>query len=101
MPQFNHHPVRTTTSPSPSNYSSRSFVSPQIDTKSGGSAGMAGVGRRGFAAAARAAMFTSSPTSRVQRPTADMPVPWATRSTSPQRINTPPSDPPTGMSSFI
>ncbi|RPD66403.1 hypothetical protein L226DRAFT_566840 [Lentinus tigrinus ALCF2SS1-7] len=29
------------------------------DTKSGGEAGMAGVGRRGFAAAARAAMFTS------------------------------------------
>ncbi|KAJ8507605.1 hypothetical protein ONZ45_g10051 [Pleurotus djamor] len=28
-----------------------------IDTKSGGEAGMAGVGRRGFAAAARAAMF--------------------------------------------
>ena len=31
-----------------------------IDTKSGGEAGMAGVGRRGFAAAARAAMFASS-----------------------------------------
>ncbi|KAI0819561.1 hypothetical protein BC628DRAFT_1332676 [Trametes gibbosa] len=30
------------------------------DTKSGGEAGMAGVGRRGFAAAARAAMFTST-----------------------------------------
>ncbi|KAG5645586.1 hypothetical protein DXG03_005724 [Asterophora parasitica] len=29
----------------------------EIDTKSGGEAGMAGVGRRGFAAAARAAMF--------------------------------------------
>ncbi|TBU65549.1 hypothetical protein BD310DRAFT_971655 [Dichomitus squalens] len=29
------------------------------DTKSGGEAGMAGVGRRGFAAAARAAMFTT------------------------------------------
>lgn len=28
-----------------------------IDTKTGGEAGMAGVGRRGFAAAARAAMF--------------------------------------------
>jgi len=36
------------------------FVPPAergIDTKSGGAAGMAGVGRRGFAAAARAAMF--------------------------------------------
>ncbi|EAU88673.2 hypothetical protein CC1G_01046 [Coprinopsis cinerea okayama7 len=30
-----------------------------IDTKSGGEAGMAGVGRRGFAAAARAAMFVA------------------------------------------
>ncbi|KAI0723967.1 hypothetical protein C8T65DRAFT_704616 [Cerioporus squamosus] len=30
------------------------------DTKSGGEAGMAGVGRRGFAAAARVAMFTST-----------------------------------------
>ena len=30
-----------------------------IDTKSGGEAGMAGVGRRGFAAAARAAMFVN------------------------------------------
>ncbi|KAH8106809.1 hypothetical protein BXZ70DRAFT_997738 [Cristinia sonorae] len=36
-----------------------SFPSPEIeiDTKIGGAAGMAGVGRRGFAAAARAAMF--------------------------------------------
>ncbi|GBE82123.1 hypothetical protein SCP_0405030 [Sparassis crispa] len=32
---------------------------PEIDTKIGGAAGMAGVGRRGFAAAARAAMFTA------------------------------------------
>ncbi|KAH7908878.1 hypothetical protein BJ138DRAFT_304714 [Hygrophoropsis aurantiaca] len=31
-----------------------------IDTKTGGEAGMAGVGRRGFAAAARAAMFATS-----------------------------------------
>ena len=38
----------------------QAFVPPAergIDTKSGGAAGMAGVGRRGFAAAARAAMF--------------------------------------------
>ncbi|KAJ3488533.1 hypothetical protein NLJ89_g11607 [Agrocybe chaxingu] len=42
--------------------SHQSFVPPAergIDTKSGGEAGMAGVGRRGFAAAARAAMFVS------------------------------------------
>lgn len=31
-----------------------------IDTKSGGEAGMAGVGRRGFAAAARAAMMANT-----------------------------------------
>ena len=31
-----------------------------VDTKSGGEAGMAGVGRRGFAAVARAAMFVST-----------------------------------------
>lgn len=40
--------------------SSEAFVPPAergIDTKTGGAAGMAGVGRRGFAAAARAAMF--------------------------------------------
>jgi hypothetical protein len=33
---------------------------PEIETRSGGEAGMAGVGRRGFAAAARAAMMASS-----------------------------------------
>ncbi|KAJ7172336.1 hypothetical protein C8R46DRAFT_1085593 [Mycena filopes] len=32
-----------------------------VNTQIGGEAGMAGVGRRGFAAAARAAMFTASP----------------------------------------
>jgi hypothetical protein len=85
MPQSNHPPVRAVTSPTPSNYSSRS---PEIDTKSGVAAGMAGVGRRGFAAAAHAAMFTPSPKSRVQRPTAGMPAPGTL-------------DPPTGMSSFI
>ncbi|KAF9564414.1 hypothetical protein CPC08DRAFT_705366 [Agrocybe pediades] len=40
-----------------------SFVPPAergIDTKTGGEAGMAGVGRRGFAAAARAAMFVQN-----------------------------------------
>jgi PDZ and LIM domain protein 5/6/7 len=42
----------------------------EIDTKIGGEAGMAGVGRRGFAAAARAAMFTThspapTPTPRI------------------------------------
>jgi hypothetical protein len=38
------------------------------DTKIGGEAGMAGVGRRGFQAAARAAMFTTQPLHSVGRP---------------------------------
>jgi hypothetical protein len=107
MPQSNHHSARVATSPTSSSYSSRSFVSPEIDTKSGGAAGMAGVGRRGFAAAARSAMFTS-PTSRVQLPAADMPAPRvplsSSQTTDGDRVNTPPLgtlDPPTGMSSFI
>ena len=41
---------------------------PEPDTKIGGEAGMAGVGRRGFQAAARAAMFTAQPTHLVGRP---------------------------------
>lgn len=48
----------------------QSFVPPPergIDTKTGGAAGMAGVGRRGFAAAARAAMF-SLPSGRPLEP---------------------------------
>lgn len=36
-----------------------------IDTKTGGEAGMAGVGRRGFAAVARAAMFAPPPDRRL------------------------------------
>ncbi|KAG6916598.1 hypothetical protein DXG01_006155 [Tephrocybe rancida] len=48
--------------PPPRDPYTRSTPSPQIpepDTKTGGEAGMAGVGRRGFAAAARAAMFVA------------------------------------------
>lgn len=41
---------------------------PEPDTKIGGEAGMAGVGRRGFQAAARAAMFTAHPVHLVGRP---------------------------------
>ncbi|KAH9945876.1 uncharacterized protein BXZ73DRAFT_95394 [Epithele typhae] len=48
-------PLRSPASPSPI----RSPTIPEPDTKTGGEAGMAGVGRRGFAAAARAAMFMS------------------------------------------
>lgn len=45
--------------PTPTPGAIRSPV-PNIDTKIGGEAGMAGVGRRGFAAAAAAAMFTTT-----------------------------------------
>ena len=104
MPQSNHHSGRVVTSPTPSSHSSRSLVSPEIDTKSGGAAGMAGVGRRGFAAAARSAMF-GSPTSRVQRPAADLPapripLPSSSQATDGYRVKTP-SLGTTGMSSFI
>ncbi len=40
---------------------------PQIDTKIGGEAGMAGVGRRGFAAAVRAAVFLAPQPPRERR----------------------------------
>ncbi|KAK0451096.1 hypothetical protein EV421DRAFT_1732071 [Armillaria borealis] len=43
------------------------YVVPQIDTKIGGEAGMAGVGRRGFAAAARAAVFLAPQPPRESR----------------------------------
>lgn len=42
------------------NSSSGSQIREDIDTKIGGEAGMAGVGRRGFAAAARAALFANN-----------------------------------------
>jgi hypothetical protein len=57
-----HHPVNM--DPPPNLPPDQVFVPPAergIDTKSGGAAGMAGVGRRGFAAAARAAMFVGHP----------------------------------------
>ncbi|KAH9043289.1 hypothetical protein EDB85DRAFT_1885637 [Lactarius pseudohatsudake] len=74
-------PIRVPPSPAPSNYSSHHhFMGPEIDTKSGGAAGMAGVGRRGFAAAARAAMFAASapPT-----PTSPPPAFWNSAPSSP------------------
>ena len=54
----------------------------EIDTKIGGEAGMAGVGRRGFAAAARAAMFAAS------RPPTHQPVHVTTLGDS-HRVNVP------------
>ncbi|KAF8621507.1 hypothetical protein AX15_007739 [Amanita polypyramis BW_CC] len=44
------------------------FSEGNIDTSSGGEAGMAGVGRRGFAAVARAAMFTTNYPKRLDPP---------------------------------
>ena len=87
-----HHPVRSAPSPAPSDYSLQRFASPEVDTKSGGVAGMAGVGRRGFAAVARAAMFATSHMPPVHSPTPTAPIsaPWV-----------PASSPPRGMSSFI
>ncbi|KAF7323092.1 hypothetical protein HMN09_00089300 [Mycena chlorophos] len=46
-----------------------------VNTQSGGAAGMAGVGRRGFAAAARAAMFTTAVPSPAASPAASRAVP--------------------------
>ncbi|KZV62165.1 hypothetical protein PENSPDRAFT_670535 [Peniophora sp. CONT] len=46
--------------PPPSPGAHSVYAEDDIDTKTGGEAGMAGVGRRGFAAAARAAMFATS-----------------------------------------
>ncbi|KAE9409520.1 hypothetical protein BT96DRAFT_931708 [Gymnopus androsaceus JB14] len=46
--------------PTPTHAMNRSIQQHEPDTKTGGEAGMAGVGRRGFAAAARAALFTNA-----------------------------------------
>ncbi|PPQ91414.1 LOW QUALITY PROTEIN: hypothetical protein CVT25_014302 [Psilocybe cyanescens] len=56
-------PSHSISEPNFSNNSRQEFVPAAergIDTKTGGAAGMAGVGRRGFAAAARAAMFVNA-----------------------------------------
>ena len=102
------HRVRTPTSPTPSNYSSHSqhFIGSEIDTKSGGVAGMAGVGRRGFAAATRAALFAASP---VSSPPSPAPAPWNSAPYSDQgmdgmRVDVPPLavlNPSIGTSSFV
>jgi len=75
-PRSADHPIRVSPSPAPSNYSSHHLIGPEIDTKSGGAAGMAGVGRRGFAAAARAAMFAAPASSSVHPPTLPPPTSW-------------------------
>ncbi|KAF8891274.1 hypothetical protein BD779DRAFT_1514257 [Infundibulicybe gibba] len=54
-------PPRMQGPPPPREMTYSPHVPENIDTKSGGEAGMAGVGRRGFAAAARAAMFAVPP----------------------------------------
>lgn len=60
VPQFIPPPQSTPTPPpsAPSHHHQPSFHQAEPDTKTGGEAGMAGVGRRGFQAAARAAYFT-------------------------------------------
>jgi hypothetical protein len=88
------HPARSAPSPAASEYPPQRFASSEIDTKSGGAAGMAGVGRRGFAAVAHAAMFAVHHPSHLHSPTAPSPASWA----SPPG---PASSPPQGMSSFI
>ena len=85
-----HHPVRSAPSPAPSNHPTQRFASPAVDTKSGGAAGMAGVGRRGFATVARPAVVATSRMPPVHSPTAPMPAPLV-----------PASSPPRSMSSFI
>ncbi|KDR73623.1 hypothetical protein GALMADRAFT_212467 [Galerina marginata CBS 339.88] len=68
--------------------SKEEFVPPAergIDTKTGGAAGMAGVGRRGFAAAARAAMFVAPPG---PLPPAQQPM-YGTQGGGPRRPNAP------------
>ncbi|KAF6763775.1 hypothetical protein DFP72DRAFT_873357 [Ephemerocybe angulata] len=48
-------------SPPSMSYGGQPVIEEGIDTRSGGEAGMAGVGRKGFAAVARAAMFATLP----------------------------------------
>ena len=55
LPGRIHSPLQVSAGPPPGSYPL--IEERDIDTKTGGEAGMAGVGRRGFAAAARAAMF--------------------------------------------
>ncbi|KAI9452241.1 hypothetical protein BJY52DRAFT_1405826 [Lactarius psammicola] len=81
------HPIRVPPSPAPSNYSSRPFVGPEIDTKSGGAAGMAGMGRRGFAAATHAAMFAASAPSSLHLPTSPPPALWNSAPSSPPPVD--------------
>ncbi|TFY55821.1 hypothetical protein EVG20_g9179, partial [Dentipellis fragilis] len=63
IPGSPYSPGPSPASPAPSQYAPPLSPHPEeIDTKTGGEAGMAGVGRRGFAAAARAAMFAGAAT---------------------------------------
>ncbi|KAI9510217.1 hypothetical protein F5148DRAFT_613794 [Russula earlei] len=102
-PDHRRAPVNSAPSPPPSNYPPQRFIPPaEFETKSGGSAGMAGVGRRGFAAAAHAALFATPPSSHLPPETRPLPSHWAPSSF--YQIDSPPlgiPDSPVGMSSFI
>jgi hypothetical protein len=69
-PSFNHRPLPPPRDASRSPYYQTPLAQPsyapvqELDTKIGGEAGMAGVGRRGFHAAARAAMLVATPAGR-------------------------------------
>ncbi|KAI0032269.1 hypothetical protein K488DRAFT_86006 [Vararia minispora EC-137] len=76
---------RPGTNPPPSPHSHTIYDERDIDTKTGGEAGMAGVGRRGFAAAARAAMFAAHHAPPGMAPYAPLPPSIGTR-----RPNAPP-----------
>ncbi|KAF9014085.1 hypothetical protein BDQ17DRAFT_1342035 [Cyathus striatus] len=78
-----------------------SYVPPSergIDTKAGGQAGMAGVGRRGFAAAARAAMLVGPPRSQLQNRHPNGPM-YLDINASSSSVETPPLSAGSGYSS--
>ncbi|KAK2466688.1 hypothetical protein APHAL10511_000946 [Amanita phalloides] len=61
-------PPTTTPKPASPSPSMPYYLEENIDTSTGGEAGMAGVGRRGFAAVARAAMFAANHQRRPEPP---------------------------------
>ena len=74
--------------PTPAPGTVRSPV-PKIDTKTGGEAGMAGVGRRGFAAAAAAALFTTAINTHEGSPGTPSPLAFPSQGMDGRRSNAP------------